>query len=103
MRLSLAFGLVTLFLGNICIADEAPATLRVDFFHSGNVEMEMFSLDQVVIEPLPWTGNMHQPLDNTLRGKYLFEIVDPESAELPGRAASAAFTANGKPQAKRAA
>jgi len=82
MRTSLAFGLVAFFLGNTCIADEAPATLRVDFFHSGNVEMEMFSLDQVVIEPLPWTGNMHQPLDNTLRGKYLFEIVNPESAEI---------------------
>jgi len=82
MRLALVFGLVTLFLSNICIADEVPATLRVDFFHSGNVEMEMFSLDQVVIEPLPWTGNMHQPLDNTLRGKYLFEIVDPASAEI---------------------
>jgi hypothetical protein len=25
---------------------------------------------------------MHQPLDNTLRGKYLFEIVDPASAEV---------------------
>jgi len=70
MRLALVFGLVTLFLSNICIADEVPATLRVDFFHSGNVEM------------VPWTGNMHQPLDNTLRGKYLFEIVDPASAEI---------------------
>ena len=56
---------------------EAPATLRVDFYHSGNHEMEMFSLDRVVREPLPWTGNMHRPIDETLRGKYLFEIVDP--------------------------
>jgi len=82
MRRSLAFGLVTFFLYNICTADEAPATLRVDFFHSGNVEVEMFSLDQVVIEPLTWAGNMHQPLDSTLRGKYLFEIIDPESAAI---------------------
>ena len=56
---------------------EAPATMRVDFYHSGNHEMEIFSLDQVVFEPLPWTGNMHRPIDETLRGKYLFEIVDP--------------------------
>jgi hypothetical protein len=61
---------------------EAPETLRVDYFHSGNSDTEMFSLDQVVVEPLPWTGNMHQPLDQTLRGKYLFEIVDQESGEL---------------------
>ncbi|MBT8067998.1 MAG: IgA Peptidase M64 [Gammaproteobacteria bacterium] len=56
-------------------ASEAPGSMRVDFFHSGNHAMEMFSLDQVVIEPLPWTGNMAQPVDKTLRGKYLFEIV----------------------------
>ena len=57
------------------LATEAPATMRVDFFHSGNHSLELFSLDQVVIEPLPWTGNMAQPLDRTLRGKYLFEII----------------------------
>ncbi len=56
-------------------AAAAPATMRVDFFHSGNHQDEMFSLDQVVVEPLPWPGNMAQPLDKTLRGKYLFEIV----------------------------
>ena len=61
---------------------EAPATLRVDFYHSGNHEMEMFSLDRVVLEPLPWTGNMNHPIDRTLRGKYLFEIVDPETDEV---------------------
>lgn len=56
-------------------AADAPATMRVDYFHSGNQSAEMFSLDQVVIEPLPWTGNMAQPIDKTLRGKYLFEII----------------------------
>jgi hypothetical protein len=60
-------------------AAEAPATLRVDFYHSGNHETEMFSLDRVVLEPLPWTGNMQRPIDGTLRGKYLFEIVDPDT------------------------
>ena len=61
---------------------EAPATMRVDYFHSGSHDTEMFSLDQVVIEPLPWSGNMAQPLDKTSRGKYLFEIVDPESGDI---------------------
>jgi len=60
----------------------APATMRVDYFHSGNHVTEMFSLDQVVIEPLPWTGNMAQPHDKTKRGKYLFEIVDPGSGKV---------------------
>ena len=61
------------------VAAETPATMRVDYFHSGNHDVEMFSLDQVVIEPLPWSGNMAQPLDQTSRGKYLFEIVDPDT------------------------
>jgi hypothetical protein len=60
----------------------APGTMRVDYFHSGNHVTEMFSLDQVVIEPLPWTGNMAQPHDKTKRGKYLFEIVDPGSGKI---------------------
>ena len=56
-------------------AVETPATMRVDFFHSGNQAMELFSLVQVVIEALPWSGNLARPIDQTLRGKYLFEIV----------------------------
>jgi hypothetical protein len=60
----------------------APATMRVDYVHSGNHETEMFSLDQVVIEPLPWTGNMAQPHDKTSRGKYLFEILDPATGDV---------------------
>ena len=61
------------------VSAEAPATMRVDYYHTGNHDTELFSLDRVVIEPLPWTGNMQQPIDITSRGKYLFEIVDPES------------------------
>jgi hypothetical protein len=74
-------GLVGLLLSAAAIA-EAPATMRVDFFHTGNSETEIFSLEQVVIEPLPWTGNMHQPIDKTLRGKYLFEIADAETGNI---------------------
>jgi len=54
---------------------DAPGTMRVDYYHTGNAEFEMFGLDRVVFEPLPWTGNMQRPIDETRRGKYLFEIV----------------------------
>ena len=67
--------LIPILLSSLVLAAETPATMRVDYFHSGNQSFELFSLDQVVIEPLPWTGNMAQPVDRTLRGKYLFEIV----------------------------
>lgn len=69
--------LVALLLVDAGAMADTPRTMRLDFFHSGNRETEMFSLDQVVFEALPWTGNMHQPVDRTLRGKYLFEISDP--------------------------
>jgi hypothetical protein len=59
-----------------------PRTMRVDFYHTGNSETEMFSLDRVVLEPLQFSGNLAQPLDKTLRGKYSFEIVNPESGDV---------------------
>ena len=57
----------------------APPTMRVDYYHTGNDKEERFSLDRVVVEPLPWPGNPARPLDDTDRGKYFFEVVDAPS------------------------
>jgi IgA Peptidase M64/Peptidase M64 N-terminus len=54
----------------------APQTMRVDYYHTGNVNDERFSLDRVVVEPLRWAGNPARPIDDTNRGKYFFEVVD---------------------------
>ena len=54
----------------------APRTLRVDWFHTGNAAEERFSLDRLVLEPLPWPGNPRHPIDDTNAGKYLFEVRD---------------------------
>jgi hypothetical protein len=54
----------------------APRTFRVDYFHTGNATEERFSLDRLVIEPLPWPGNPSRPVDETNLGKYLFEVRD---------------------------
>ena len=49
-------------------------TMRVDYYHTGNDKEERFSLDRVVIEPLPWAGQpgaparQHQPRQVLLRG-----------------------------------
>lgn len=75
MRIRLVAALSAVFLLSAALADGTPGTMRVDFFHSGNHNSELFSLDQVVVEALPWSGNMARPVDQTLRGKYLFEIV----------------------------
>jgi len=70
-------GFILAFMSTGAIA--APQTLRVDYFHTGNFETEIFSLEQVVLEPLPFPGNTNQAIDHSLRGKYLFEITDPDT------------------------
>jgi hypothetical protein len=57
-------------------------TMRVDYYHTGNAKEERFSLDRVVLEPLPWPGNPARPIDTTNRGKYLFEVTDPASGRV---------------------
>lgn len=55
---------------------EAPRTLRVDYFHTGTAHEERFSLDRVVLEPLPWPGDAAKAIDDTNLGKYRFEVID---------------------------
>ena len=60
----------------------APHTFRVDYFHTGNATEERFSLDRLVVEPLPWPGNPTRALDETNLGKYLFEVRERETNRL---------------------
>ncbi len=66
----------------VAVAAETPRTLRVDYYHTGTATEEGFSLDRVVVEPLPWAGNPHRPIDDTNLGKYLFEVRDAGSGEV---------------------
>lgn len=52
------------------------ATMRLDYFHTGSSVQELFSVDRVLIEPLPWPGNPNRPVDSTNRGTYFFEVQD---------------------------
>jgi hypothetical protein len=52
--------------------------MRLDFYHTGNASQEVFSVDQIVIEPLPWPGNPQKPIDTTNRGTYFFEVRDEQ-------------------------
>jgi len=61
------------------VLNAAPHTMRLDYYHSGDATEERFSVDRLIVEPLEFPGNLQQPVDRTLRGKYLFEVVDPES------------------------
>lgn len=58
-------------------APSAAHTMRVDYYHTGKAGAdEVFALDRVVVEPLPWAGNPKRPLDDTGLGEYFFEVVD---------------------------
>jgi hypothetical protein len=54
----------------------APQTMRLDYYHTGDSSQEVFSVDRVVIEPLPWPGAASQAIDNSNLGRYYFEARD---------------------------
>jgi hypothetical protein len=60
----------------ILAAPDAPGTMRLDFFHTGGYGTEIFAVDRVLIEPLPWPGSLERTVDDTNLGKYRFEVRD---------------------------
>jgi hypothetical protein len=57
----------------------APPTMRLDYYHTGDSSKELFSVDRVVIEPLPWPGDLSRNIDDTNLGKYFFEVRDQKT------------------------
>ena len=49
----------------LCFAAPA-ATMRLDYYHTGGRGQEIFSVDRIVVEPLPWAGNPQRPIDSTI-------------------------------------
>jgi len=72
--------LLALAAGAACA--QQPATVRVDYTHSGNALSEQYALERVVIEPLPWPGNLAQNVDTTGRGQNMVEVVDAKTGDL---------------------
>lgn len=71
--------LTLVFLCLVPSVPAAPQTMRLDYNHTGNAKQELFSLDRVIIEPLPWPGDLHQTIDTTNLGKYFFEVRDQKT------------------------
>ena len=66
-----------------CLAHAAqPATVRLDYTHSGNALSDQFAIDRVVIEPLPWPGSLARTMDDTNRGQNRVEVVDAATGDL---------------------
>jgi hypothetical protein len=53
-------------------------TMRVDYFHTGDIDEEVVSLDRVVADG-PWPGSRTRLVDDTNLGKYYFEVIDRET------------------------
>ena len=60
----------------------ATQTMRLDYYHTGNSSREVFSVDRISIEPLPWPGDMSQAIDKSNLGKYFFEVRDQKSKQI---------------------
>lgn len=72
---------VLVFLISI-VSVAATETMRLDYYHTGNSSREMFSVDRVVIEPLPWPGDPSQAIDTSNLGKYFFEVRDQQTKKV---------------------
>ena len=78
VRLCLTLQLVILAASAVA----AQQTMRLDYYHTGNARQEFFSIDRIVIEPLPWPGSSTQRIDKSNLGKYFFEVRDQKSKEI---------------------
>ena len=54
-------------------ATARPATLRLDYFHTGSATEEGFARDGLVLEG-PWPGNPRRPLDELNLGES--DLID---------------------------
>ncbi len=78
-RLITAFAAILLCLAS---ARAATPTMRLDYYHTGDASAEIFSVDRVVIEPLPWPSDLKQAIDTSNLGKYLFEVRDLKTKQV---------------------
>lgn len=81
-KLSCALRLTCLLFLFVTGASAAAPTMRLDYYHTGNASEEMFSVDRVVVEPLPWPGHPQKLVDDTNLGKYFFEVKDQKTGRI---------------------
>ena len=70
---------------------QAEGTLRLDYYHTGGQGQELFAVDRVVSEPLPWPGRPEGNLDPIDSGLYRFEVRDASDRVLYSRGYSSIY------------
>lgn len=86
-----AWCVLVAWLSATAAASDAPATLRVDYFHTGGRGVEIFALDRVSIEPLPWPGHPARTTDSGEPGVYRYEVRDGRGQLLYARGFASIF------------
>jgi hypothetical protein len=69
----------------------AQATYRLDYFHTGGRGTEIFAVDRLRLEPLPWPGHPARASDDGQSGAYRYEVRDAGGALLHARGFASVF------------
>jgi hypothetical protein len=73
-------------------APAAPASYRLDYFHTGGPGgVEIFAVDRLRVEPLPWPGHPARPADDGQLGLYRYEVRDAAGQLLQARGFASIF------------
>src|SRR4029453_12879149 len=80
--LKITYSFVLLVLCSSASFAAPPQTLRRDYYHTGDASSEVFIVDRIVIEPLPWPGDLSQAIDTSNLGKYFFEVRDQKTKQV---------------------
>ncbi len=65
-------------------AETAPATYRLDLLHTGGKGVEIFAIERLRLEPLPWPGHPARAADDGTLGAYRFEVRDADGTVAAG-------------------
>ena len=88
----LAASLLSLALSAVSLpAAAAPATYRLDLVHTGGKGTEIFAVDRLRLEPLPWPGHPSRATDDGQSGVYRFEVRDADGQLLQARGYASIF------------
>ena len=56
-------------------------TMRVDYYHAGDYQTDIYYIDEVIAEPY-WGGSKENLFDDTKFGKYLVKVLDKATGTL---------------------
>jgi IgA peptidase M64/peptidase M64-like protein len=66
-------------------------TWRLDFYQTGGPGIEAYSADRLVIEPLAWSDNRVNDVEQQLTGNYRYEVIDSGGRVIFARGYDPAF------------